>query len=271
MADAAKTESHQSPMAAKDEWSRHESGARMSTRLAAEALGTFVLVTVGLGAAVLAMPGNLDMTLIVAFGFGIAATVLIIALGHVSGAHFNPAVTVGLWAAGRFPGRDIAPYALAQVAGAIASGAVLRGLVGLVPGGVGGAEAMNALSIGWGEHSPWGVNLWVALVAEAVFTAGLLATILSATSVKAPAHQAPFTIGLALTLLVLLVIPFTNGALNPARATGTAVFAQPWALAQLWAWWVAPLAGAALVGIGYRVFGAQEDLETVQMLDAVTD
>jgi aquaporin Z len=130
---------------------------------------------------------------------------------------------------------------------------------------------MSGLSIGWGEHSPWGVGLAVALIAEAAITAGLLATILSATSVKAPAHQAPFTIGLALTMLVMIAIPFTNGALNPARATGTAVFAEAWALGQLWAWWVAPLAGAALVGLAYRMFGPPEDLDTVQMVDAVTE
>lgn len=258
-------------IAAKDAWSRHEIGPSMGTRLAAEAAGTLVLVAVGLGAAVMGMPYNQGMSIIPALGFGIAALVLIIALGHVSGAHFNPAVTVGLWAAGRFPGRDIAPYVLAQVVGAVGGGAVMLAVQDANPASDGGRASMNALSIGWGDHSPWGVGVGVALIAETVFTAALLATILSATSVKAPAHQAPMTIALGLTLLVVLAIPFTNGALNPARATGTAVFAEPWALSQLWAWWLAPLAGGLLAGLGYRAFGAAEDLETVQLVDAVTE
>lgn len=234
--------------------------ASLASRLVAEAVGTFVLITAGLGTAVLAMPYNQNMTIIVSLGFGVAALVLIVALGHVSGAHFNPAVTVGFWAAGRFPARDIAPYVLAQVAGAVVSGGLLRLLVDVVPDGVGGADAMDALSIGYGAHSPWGVGVGIAVVAEVVLTAGLLATILSATSIKAPPHQAPFTIALGLTMLIMLIIPFTNGALNPARATGTAVFAHSWAVGQLWAWWLATLAGAAAVGFLYRRFGPAGDL-----------
>lgn len=258
-------------VATKEAWSRHEVGASMPARLSAEAIGTCVLVAVGLGAAILGMPYNQGMTLLPAFGFGVAAFALIIAVGHISGAHLNPAVTVGLWAAGRFPGRDIAPYVLAQVVGAVAAGALLLGVLGVSPSAPGGRESMSALSIGWGDHSPWGVSLWVALLAEVLLTAGLVAVILSATSVKAPSHQAPATIGIALVVLVVLAIPFTNGALNPARATGTAVFAEPWALGQLWAWWLAPGLGGLLVGLAYRAFGAAEDLETVQLVDAVTE
>lgn len=255
--------------ASKSEWVRPDAGPSMAAKLTAEFIGTCVLVTAGLATAFLALPYNSDGTVMVALGFAVSAFVLIIALGHISGAHFNPAVTVGLWASGRFPARDIAPYILAQVAGATLAGAILRGIGNLVPDGVHGAAAVNGISIGWGDHSPWGVDLWVALLAEVVLTGALVAAILSATSVKAPAGQAPFTIALALFLLVLIVIPFTNGALNPARATGTAIFAESWALGQLWAWWAAPLLGGALVGIAYRIFGAPEDLESAAPADAV--
>lgn len=246
---------------ASDTWTAADAAPAMASRLVAEGIGTMVLVVAGLSAALFAMPGNLNATVVPAAGFGIAVLVLIIAIGHVSGAHLNPAVTVGLWAAGRFPGRDIAPYTLAQVAGAVAGGAVVRGLVEIVPGSEGGRAAMNALSIGWGEHSAWGVGLVGALAVEVIVTGALVATVLAATSVKAPPGQAPFTIAIALTMLVIIAIPLTNAGLNPARATGTALFADTWALAQLWAWWVAPTLGGLLVGLAYRAFGPAEDLE----------
>ena len=271
MSDPTDAAFHDDLVATKSAWSRHEIGPSMAARLVAEAIGTFVLMVGGLGAVVFGAPSNNNITLIAALGFAITVLIVIIAVGHISGAHINPAVTIGLWCSGRFPGRDIAPYVLAQTIGAIAGGALLRAVVGLVPGGPRGASAMSTLSIGWGDHSPWGVSLPVALAAEGLLTAALVATILAATSVKAPHGQAPYTIALALVLLILIGIPFTGAGLNPARSTGTAVFAQSWAMAQLWAWWLAPLAGAAVVGVLYRIFGAQEDLDTIQLVDAVTD
>ncbi len=180
-------------------------------------------------------------------------------------------MTVGLWAAGRFPGRDIVPYVLAQVAGAVLGAGFVRLLAGLSPATDSGAVAMSGMSIGWGDHSRWGVSLPVGIAAELLLTAALVATILAATSVRAPHGQSPYTIALVLMLLIVVGIPLTNAGLNPARATGTAVWAEPWAMGQLWAWWLAPLLGAALVGLLYRVFGDPEDLDTVQLVDAVTD
>jgi len=207
----------------------------------------------------------------VGIGWAVTVIVIIIGTGHISGAHINPAVTVGLWAAGRFPGRDIAPYALAQMAGAIVGGGFVRLLAGLSPTSEGGAAAMSGMSIGFGEHSRWGVSLAVGFAAEALLTAALVATVLAATSVRAPHGQSPYTIGLALMLLIVVGIPLTNAGLNPARATGTAVWAEPWAAAQLWAWWLAPIVGALVVGVLYRILGDPEDLETIQLVDAVTD
>ena len=250
------------------EISRLDIGPSLATRVIAELVGTFVLVLVGMGAAVTAVGGNGGMTIIVGAAFGVAVLVLIVAMGAISGAHLNPAVTVGLWTAGRFCGRDIAPYVLAQTVGAIAAGGVLRLLVDLVPDGPGGRDGMDPLSIGWGDHSAWGVSLWVALLAEFLLTAALMATILAATSAKAPAGQAQYTIALAITLLVIIGIPLTNAALNPARATGTALFSNTWAMTQLWAWWLAPVAGGAAVGLLHRLFGPVEDLEAHASSDA---
>ena len=145
----------------------------------------------------------------------------------------------------------------------------VRLLAGLSPTSEGGAAAMSGMSIGFGEHSRWGVSLAVGFAAEVLLTAALVATILAATSVRAPHGQSPYTIGLALMLLIVIGIPLTNAGLNPARATGTAVWAEPWAMAQLWAWWLAPIVGALVVGVLYRILGDPEDLETVQLVDAV--
>lgn len=244
-----------------EQWVAPASGPSMAARLAAEAAGTLILVLVGLGVALFALPFNPGATWLVAFGFGMTVMVLAVAVGGVSGAHFNPAVTLGLWAAGRFPGRDIAPYVLAQVVGAIAAGGLLRLGVAASPIEPGGADALAAVSIGWGDHSPWGVGLWAGLVVEFLATAGLVATILAATSVRAEGRIAPFVIGTALMLLILVALPFTNAALNPARATGTAVWADGWALGHLWAWWLAPIVGGVLAGLAFRAFGPAEDLE----------
>lgn len=243
----------------------------MAARLFAETIGTFLLMVGGLSVALFGLPYNNGMTLLVGIGWAVTVIVVIIAVGHISGAHINPAVTVGLWAAGRFPGRDIAPYFLAQVVGAVAGAGFVRLMVGLSPTSDSAAVAMSGMSIGWGDHSRWGVSLPVGIAAELLLTAALVATILAATSVRAPHGQSPYTIALALMLLIVVGIPLTNAGLNPARATGTAVWAEPWAMTQLWAWWLAPLVGASVVGLLYRVFGDPDDLDTVQLVDAVTD
>ena len=214
-------------------WARLDLGPSLGSRLAAEALGTFLLMVGGLSVGLFGLPYNDGMTLLTGIGWAATVIVIIIAIGHVSGAHINPAVSVGLWAAGRFPGRDIAPYALAQVAGAIIGSGFVRLLASLSPASEGGAVAMSGMSIGFGEHSRWGVSLTVGFAAEVLLTAGLVATVLAATSVRAPHGQSPYTIGLALMMLIVIGIPLTNAGLNPARATGTAVWAEPWALSQL--------------------------------------
>lgn len=264
MSGATEENFHDDLVSSKEDWAAPVAGPSMASRLVAEAAGAFVLFTFGLGAAIWALPFNSGQTWAVGLGFGTALLVLIVALGRISGAHFNPAVTVGLWAAGRFPARDIAPYVLAQVLGGVAAGGVLRLVLGASPAAPNGADGMDGLSIGWGDHSPWGVGLAGAIAAEALFTGALVATILAATSVKAPAHQAPFTIAITLAVLVVCAIPFTNGALNPARATATAVWSHGWALGQLWAWWVAPALGGLVAGLGFRAFGAPEDIEAAQ-------
>lgn len=260
MADAIDRQTHDEVVVGTDGVSRHETSS-MTARLTAEVVGTFLLMVGGLCAGLVGLPDNGGLTLVVGIGWAVTVIVIIIAVGHISGAHINPAVTVGLWAAGRFPGRDITPYVLAQVAGAVAGAGFVRLIAGLSPTTADGAAVMSDMSIGWGDHSRWAVSLPVGLAAELLLTAALVATVLSATSALAPRGQAPYTIGIALMLLIIIGIPFTNAGLNPARATGTAVWAEPWALGQLWAWWLAPLVGAALTGILYRMFGAPEDLD----------
>jgi len=246
-------------------------GPSLASRLVAECIGTAVLVSVPLATALLAMPMNADSTLIPAFAFGFTVLALIVALGHISGAHVNSAITIGFWLSGRFPAKDVAPYIIAQVTGAILGGAALLGLGAATPGVESAREFVGRVSMGFGEHSPGGYGLVAALVAEAVFTGLLMAIVLSATSVKAAHGLAPLTISLGLFVLVLVGIPFTGAGFNPARVTGTAVFADAWALQQLWVFWVAPVLGAALVGFLYRVFGPEEDLETVEVLEVIAD
>jgi aquaporin Z len=174
-------------------------------------------------------------------------------VGHVSGAHFNPAVSLGLSAAGRFPVRDVLPYWIAQVAGAIAAAAVLFAIAGGVPG----IDASAGFaSNGYGDHSPQGYSLLAGLICETVMTAMFLFVILGATSERAPRGFAPLAIGLALTLIHLVSIPVTNTSVNPARSTGVALFQGSWAIGQLWAFWVAPFAGALLAGLFDRWFAA---------------
>ncbi|OVZ59720.1 aquaporin Z [Pigmentiphaga sp. NML080357] len=223
----------------------------MSKRLCAEFLGTFWLVLGGCGSAVLAAAfPELGIGFAgVALAFGLTVVTMAYAVGHISGGHFNPAVTVGLVAGGRFPAKDAIPYLIAQVIGGIAAGAVLY----LIASGKAGFDASAGFaSNGYGEHSPGGYGLTAAIVCELVLTAFFLIVIHGATDKRAPAGMAPLAIGLALTLIHLISIPVTNTSVNPARSTGVAVFQGSWALEQLWMFWVVPLIGGIIGGLIYR-------------------
>ena len=224
----------------------------MNTRkLAAEAIGTFWLTFAGCGSAVLAaaFPEVGIGLLGVSLAFGLTVLTMAYAIGHVSGCHLNPAVTVGLAAGGRFPARDIGPYVAAQVIGAVVGAAILYAIASGAPGF---DLAKGFAANGYGEHSPGKYTLFAGLVAEVVLTMMFLFIIMGATHGKAPAGFAPIAIGLGLTLIHLVGIPVTNTSVNPARSTGPALFVGGWALAQLWLFWVAPLVGGALGGILYR-------------------
>jgi aquaporin Z len=224
----------------------------METRkYAAEAIGTFWLTLGGCGSAVIAagFPQVGIGLLGVSLAFGLTVVTMAYAIGHVSGCHLNPAVTVGLAAGGRFPTNQIAPYVIAQVIGAIIAAALLY----LIAKGAPGFDAAKGFAAnGYGEHSPGKYGLASAFVTEVVMTMMFLFIIMGATHGKAPAGFAPLAIGLGLTLIHLVSIPITNTSVNPARSTGPALFASGWAIAQLWVFWVAPLIGGALGGILYR-------------------
>jgi len=229
----------------------------MVNRLGAEFLGTFWLVFAGCGSAVLAAGfPDLGIGFVgVALAFGLTVLTMAYAVGHISGGHFNPAVTLGLWIGGRIPASDILPYWIAQVIGAIAAAAVLYAIAS--------GQAEFALSTGFaangfGDNSPGGYPLVSALVAEIVLTFFFLLIIMGATDKRAPAGFAPIAIGLALTLIHLVSIPVTNTSVNPARSTGQALFVGSWALGQLWVFWVAPLIGGLLGGIVYKWLGNDE-------------
>ncbi|MBM4336255.1 MAG: aquaporin Z [Deltaproteobacteria bacterium] len=223
----------------------------LSNRLAAEFLGTFWLVLGGCGSAVLAaaFPDVGIGLLGVSLAFGLTVLTMAYAIGHVSGCHLNPAVSVGLVVGGRFPAAELAPYVIAQVAGAIMGAGVLYVIA---TGNPAFDVASGFASNGYGDHSPGGYALSSALVCELVMTFMFLMIILGATDPRAPAGMAPLAIGLGLTLIHLISIPVTNTSVNPARSSGPALFVGGWALAQLWLFWVAPLAGAALAGVAYR-------------------
>ncbi len=224
----------------------------MNTRkLAAEAIGTFWLTFAGCGSAVLAaaFPEVGIGLLGVSLAFGLTVLTMAYAIGHVSGCHLNPAVTVGLAAGGRFPVKDIGPYVAAQVIGVVVGAAILYAIASGAPGF---DLAKGFAANGYGEHSPGKYTLFAGLVAEVVLTMMFLFIIMGATHGKAPAGFAPIAIGLGLTLIHLVGIPVTNTSVNPARGTGPALFVGGWALAQLWLFWVAPLIGGALGGILYR-------------------
>jgi aquaporin Z len=220
----------------------------------AEFVGTFWLVLGGCGSAVLsaAFPGLGIGLLGVSLAFGLTVLTMAYAIGHISGCHLNPAVSLGLWAGGRFPAKELAPYIIAQVLGAIAAAGVLF----LIASGKAGFDVTAGFaSNGYAEHSPGQYSLLSALVAEVVLTALFLVVILGATDARAPQGLAPVAIGLCLTLIHLVGIPVTNTSVNPARSTGVALFAGGWAIAQLWLFWIAPLAGGVLGALVYRVIG----------------
>lgn len=227
---------------------------RLSARLASEFLGTFVLVLGGCGTAVLAatFPETGVGFLGVALAFGLTVLTMAYAVGHVSGGHFNPAVTIGVAVAKRFGWKDVPAYVVTQVAGATAASGVLW----LIASGKAGFDAAAVRTAGFaangfGEHSPGHYGLAAALLIEVVLTAVFLYVILGATDGRAPVGFAPIAIGLALALIHLISIPVTNTSVNPARSTGVAFFTDPWALSQLWVFWVAPIVGAAIAGATY--------------------
>jgi len=229
----------------------------MRKKLAAEFIGTSWLVLGGCGSAVLAaaFPGVGIGLLGVSLAFGLTVLTMAYALGPISGGHFNPAVSLGLWAAGRFPAGQLLPYIVTQLIGAIAGAGILYVIASGKPGfDVAAGFAAN----GYGEHSPGQYSLASALVTEVVMTFGFLVVILGAIHKRAPVGFAGIAIGLALTLIHLVSIPVTNTSVNPARSTGPALFVGGWALAQLWAFWVAPIAGALLAGGISRVIRAAE-------------
>ncbi|TLP56535.1 aquaporin Z [Parasedimentitalea maritima] len=229
----------------------------MTKKLLAEFIGTFWLVLGGCGSAVLAA-GVADVGigwLGVSLAFGLTVLTMAFAVGHISGGHFNPAVSLGLMIAGRFDAKDLVPYWVAQVIGATAAAVVLYIIVS---GGAGFTGVGGFASNGYGEASPQGYGLTAALVTEVVMTAMFLIIILGATSAGAPSGFAPIAIGLGLVLIHLISIPVTNTSVNPARSTGVALFADGPALAQLWLFWLAPLAGAALGALIWKVLSPED-------------
>jgi len=225
-------------------------------RYAAEFIGTFWLVLGGCGSAVLAAAfPEVGIGLAgVSLAFGLTVLTMAFAIGHISGCHLNPAVSIGLWAGGRFPAKDLLPYIVAQVVGGIVAGGVLY----LIASGKAGFSLSGGFaSNGYGDHSPGGYALGAALVCEVVMTMMFLVVILGATDARAPAGFAPIAIGLCLTLIHLISIPVTNTSVNPARSTGVAVYVGGWAVEQLWLFWVAPIVGALLGAVIYRVIGSE--------------
>lgn len=222
----------------------------------AEFFGTFWLVLGGCGSAVLAaaFPGVGIGLLGVALAFGLTVLTMAYAIGHISGCHLNPAVSIGLCVGGRFPAKELGPYIASQVLGAVAAGGVL---FVIASGKAGFALSDGFASNGYGAHSPGGYTLLAALVTEVVMTMMFLIIILGATDKRAPQGFAPLAIGLGLTLIHLISIPVTNTSVNPARSTGVALFAGDWAISQLWLFWVAPIVGAILGAVVYKFIGSE--------------
>jgi len=235
----------------------------------AEFFGTFWLVLGGCGSAVLAaaIPDVGIGLLGVSLAFGLTVLTMAFAIGHISGCHLNPAVSFGLWAGGRFPAKELLPYIIAQVLGAVLAGGVLY----LIATGKTGFElSAGFASNGYGAHSPGGYSLLAALITEVVMTMMFLLVILGATDKRAPKGLAPIAIGLCLTLIHLISIPVTNTSVNPARSTGVAVFVGDWAVAQLWLFWVAPIIGSLLGAAIYRFIGSEDKME-ITVEEAVND
>ncbi len=293
-----------------DAWAAEEAGApSLASRLSAEFIGTFIFVFVGLGAALFGLllstanglgqaadvgglaehisQWNYATALTNALVWGVTLLALFVAFGRLSGAHFNPAVTLGAWIAGRFTGRDVAPYILVQTIGAVGGASLVAWLAKgfplldqtsslyedaptLLAPQVG--DTMSWIAIGVGEHSPAGVGLRYGLVVEFVAVALLVGVFLAATSVRAPRGQAAVSIGLGFGVLVLLTTPFTGGGLNPVRVTATAVWANTaddglWGIRGLFWWWLVMLMAGAFVGLLIRAFGPEEDLEIVEIIE----
>jgi len=228
----------------------------LSKKLAAEFIGTFWLVLGGCGSAVLAAAfPELGIGFVgVSLAFGLTVLTMAYAIGHISGCHLNPAVTVGLWAGGRHPAGEVLPYVVAQVIGGFVGALVLYSIAS----GKAGFELAGGLaSNGFGEHSPGGYSMSAGFLTEVVMTLMFLLIILGATDRRAPAGFAPIAIGLGLTLIHLISIPVTNTSVNPARSTGPALLVQDWALAQLWLFWLAPILGALVAGYVYRWLGSE--------------
>ena len=226
-------------------------------RYGAEFLGTFWLVLGGCGSAVLAAAfPQVGIGLHgVSLAFGLTVLTMAFAIGHISGCHLNPAVSIGLWAGGRFPANQLLPYIVAQVLGAVVAGGVLY----LIASGAAGFDVSKGFaSNGYGAHSPGGYSMMAALLTEVVMTMFFLIIIMGATDQRAPAGLAPIAIGLALTLIHLISIPVTNTSVNPARSTGVALFVGDWAVAQLWLFWLAPIAGAVLGAGAYRLIASED-------------
>ncbi|MBU2225431.1 MAG: aquaporin Z [Gammaproteobacteria bacterium] len=222
----------------------------------AEFFGTFWLVLGGCGSAVLAaaFPEVGIGLLGVSLAFGLTVLTMAYAIGHISGCHLNPAVSIGLWAGGRFEAKELLPYIVSQVLGGLAAGAVLY----LIASGKAGFDVSAGFaSNGFGEHSPGGYSMQAALICEVVMTMMFLVVILGATDKRAPQGMAPVAIGLCLTLIHLISIPVTNTSVNPARSTGVALFVGDWAVTQLWLFWLAPIVGAVLGAVVYRFIGKE--------------
>ncbi|MBN2530424.1 MAG: aquaporin Z [Deltaproteobacteria bacterium] len=226
----------------------------------AEFIGTMWLVLGGCGSAVLAAAyPQLGIGFVgVSLAFGLTVVTMAYAVGHISGCHLNPAVSVGLWAGGRFDKKELLPYIVAQVLGGIAG----AGILFVIASGKAGFEPGGFAANGYGEHSPGGYGLTAALVTEVVMTFMFLLIILGATHSKAPAGFAGLAIGLGLSLIHLISIPVTNTSVNPARSTSQAIFVGDWALGQLWLFWVAPIVGAALAGLVYRILSPEKSSDS---------
>jgi len=238
----------------------------LTKRISAEFLGTLWLVLGGCGSAVLAAAfPNLGIGFAgVSLAFGLTVLTGAYALGHISGGHFNPAVSFGLWAGKRFPGNELLPYIVAQVLGGIAAAGILY----LIASGKAGFSLAGGFaSNGFGEHSPGKYEILACFVAEVVMTFFFLIVILGSTHKRAPKGFAPLAIGLCLTLIHLISIPVTNTSVNPARSTGPAIFVQGWALSQLWLFWVAPILGALLAGLVFNWLSGDDEAEEVVVIE----